>query len=561
MSGIAFQNVGGLKPGRTRFDWHYEKKFDCEFGQLIPIFFEFMLPGDYFRIANEILTRCTPLVAPVMHEVTIDTHYFFIPLRIMDDTNSNPGCGNPSGDPLILKNTQPPANRFNFQLFITGGFDGQDAQTTPRWTPSGAAFTRPTTKVPAPYKFSLWDYFDLPVRPDGTAWSSPLTPSDWPRRAYNLVWNEYYRDETLQDPQSWRNEFILNRAWRKDYFTSALPFQQRGIAPALPINISIEGLLKAVFNIPGDGQLIAGTPLNFGYSSLNPPPTPYVGIFGSVPTPGPIAPAYSMFNSMLNNNNTIDPTSLTANATTFDVSDLREVTALQKWMERNARAGVRYIESLYAHWGTNPRDERLYRPEYVGGTKTPLIISEVLQTSQTNSTPQGNMAGHGISAAGNEVGSYHATEHGYILGLMSIMPRPSYCQGIRRDLLYTDRMTYPWPEFVNLSEQDIVQGEIYIANNATDTNLFGYNGRYDELRTKNSTVCGSFRDTLNYWSLTRMFQNIPYLNDDFIQCKPENLRNIFAVQSEPGLLCEVVHNLTGVRPIPEIAEPGLLDHH
>ncbi|MCL2211079.1 MAG: hypothetical protein FWB95_04070 [Treponema sp.] len=564
MGGIAFQNVAGLDPHKTRFDWYKEKKFDCNFGELIPIFVQEVAPNDYWHISNETLCRCTPLVAPVMHECSIDTHYFFVPARILDDMNANPGGGNPYGDPLMLGDNAPPANRFSWQLFITGGFDGMDNQTLPRWVPSGKNFVRPTDRisqnVPAPYKYSLWDYLGLPVLPDGVQWASPLTPVDFLRRAYNFIYNEYYRDETLEDPVTWRNENILLRSWRKDYFTSSLPFQQRGLAPAIPVNIS--GVLNAIF----DNALITSnstTPVALGMSTTS----PYKIGGGSVTINTTTEPGYislvtgnNQYLAQALNNNVINSEGKLS-GTSIDVSDLRQIVQLQKFLERNARAGARLPEFILAHFGVHMGDASLQRPEYIGGTKTPLVISEVLQTSQSDTTDQGNMSGHGISYTENHVGTYHAKEHGYIIGLQSVMPKPSYQQGINRQWLRKTRYDFLVPEFVNLSEQEILQGEIYIANDSTDEEIFGFQGVYDELRTQNSEVCGAFRDTLNYWHLGRIFDNAPQLNADFIHVNPLYLTRIFFVQNEPGLLCDVSHTFYAVRCLPEIAEPGLLDHH
>jgi len=557
MSGIAFQNVAGLKPGKTRFDWHTSKKFDCEFGQLIPIFLKFCIPGDYWKINNESLVRCTPLINPTMHEVTIDTHYFYIPYRILDDCNSRPGTGNPLGDPMLLGTNPIPGGRFNWELYITGGFKGTDNQTVPKWKPSGKTFSRPSLQIPAPYKYSLWDYMDLPVLNDGEQWSSSLMPLDFLRRAYNLVYNEYYRDETLQEPVLWTNEYILLRNWQKDYFTSALPFQQRGDPVGIDINLT--GNTFADFTNAFDvsstqpGTLIglqtAGTNRGLGFMT------------GTNTTPGSTQIFSEDGGALINtlNNNQVKMGMVATSG--FDIADIRLAFQLQKWMERNARAGVRYNEYIESHWDEDIKDFRLWRPEYIGGTKVPLIISEVLQTSQSQDTPQGNMAGHGISISGNYVGDHHCDDYGIIIGLQSIMPKPAYEQGIDRTWLYDGREEFPQAEFVNLSEQAIMQGEIYINNDTTDSALFGYQGMYDELRTANSHVCGSFRDTLADWHLTRIFSSPPLLNEIFIQCDPTPLRRIFAVQSDPGLLCDVQHTYYAVRRIPEIAEPGLLDHH
>ena len=206
-------------------------------------------------------------------------------------------------------------------------------------------------------------------------------------------------------------------------------------------------------------------------------------------------------------------------ATTFNVADLRLAFQIQKWMERNARAGVRYTEFLRSHYGVAPRDERLNRPEYIGGSKAPVIVSEVLQTSSTSTTPQGNMAGHGLSADKAYIAKYHAQEFGVVVGLMSIMPRSSYQQGIDRQWLRRSRYDFYSPEFANLSEQGIERAEIYATTSGTENRtIFGFKGRYDEMRFKRSMVCGKMRTSYDYWHLGRKFASAPLLNEEFIKC-------------------------------------------
>ena len=247
---------------------------------------------------------------------------------------------------------------------------------------------------------------------------------------------------------------------------------------------------------------------------------------------------------------------------TFDVNDLRLAFQIQKWMERNARAGVRYTEFLQAHFGVYPRDERLQRPEYIGGTKNPVIVSEVLQTSSTDATsPQGNMAGHGINVQQGYVGKYHVKEYGLIMGLMSIMPKPAYMQGINRQWLRETRYDFYFPEFANLSEQAIMTAEIYNVPGTpavTARSVFGFQGRYDEMRVKQNLITGDFRDTFNYWHLGREFANVPLLNDSFLQCNPT--KRYLAVQNEPAFLCNFGNVIKAFRPLPVIAEPGFIDH-
>jgi len=504
MSNAQFNQVRSLNPGRSMFDLSYEKKFTCDMGQLIPVLCEEVVPGDIFTIANQAIIRFQPLVAPVLHEINMYTHYFFVPNRLMWD---------------------------DWEDFISGGVTGDLTPALPYWEPTDTTVG------------SLWDYMGFPVGVDPEG----AYPVDFPRIAYNYVWNEYYRDESLQAEETLDNETILNRCWEKDYFTSALTNQQRGTAPALPISGTTHAvwLSSAIGNSGGDVAANA------------------VGALTSVPgnnlflANGATAQA-NLLNSL--NNNTVD----LSTASTFDIADLRLAFQIQKWMERNARSGARYTEFLKAHFGVYPRDERLQRPEYIGGSRSPIIISEVLQTSSTDVTsPQGNLAGHGISASESFAGKYRAQEYGVIIGIMSVMPRSAYQQGINRQWIKRTKFDYFFPEFANLSEQAIEKAEICAldANPTHNTAIFGYQGRYDELRTKQSMVCGLLRTTYDYWHMGRVFDpgTPPTLNDDFVTCIPR--KDIFAVPAEPGLIVSFGNLIKAIRPLPFMAEPGLIDHH
>lgn len=525
-----FKRVGSLRPSRSVFDLSYEKKLTCDMGQLIPVMCDEVVPGDTFKIGNQVVVRFQPLVAPIMHEINIYTHYFFVPYRLMWD---------------------------GWEDFITGGVDGEDASAVPRWSPTSTA------------KNSLWDYLGFPVG------VNPLgaTPLDFPRIAYNFVYNEYYRDETLISEVALTNENILNRCWEKDYFTSALPWQQRGTAPALPIS----GITNAEFSLgtnafSGIGNVYIDDEdhgegiFNSNFSNQsnllatagqqNPTNDLQQGAAGS----GEKAQRLALYPSSmvhLSDLNTVD----LSDATTFNVADLRLVFQIQKWMERNARAGARYVEFLGAHFGVHPRDDRLQRPEYIGGSKSPVIVSEVLQTSSTDATsPQGNLAGHGISGSSTFCGTYTAQEFGLIIGIMSIMPRSAYQNGIDRQWLRRTKYDFYFPEFANLSEQAVERAEVFASGvSAENTTIFGYQGRYDELRIKRNMVVADMRDTFDYWHLGRQFSAAPELNETFVKCIPR--KDIFAVQDEPGLIVNFGNIIRAVRPMPIQSEPGLIDHN
>ena len=492
-----FHNTAGLRPGKSVFNLSYEKKFDCDMGQLIPVLCEEMVPGDVFKMGNQVVIRFQPLVAPILHEINAYIHYFFVPNRLLMD---------------------------DWETFISGGVSGDETPPLPVWKPVSNS------------KHTLWDYFGFPVDVDPTG-SYPLS---FGKRAYNLIYNEYYRDQNLQDEIDLDSEAVLYRAWEKDYFTSSLPWQQRGTAPALPIS----GYTSAEWDV---SDFIESKNNRYITSQGG---SGKIGVV-NVSESEDLVRARAMFN-----NNTVD----FSDAATFDVSDLRLAFQVQKWMERNARAGVRYTEFLQAHFGVSPRDERLQRPEYVGGSKSPVIVSEVLQTSSTDDTsPQGNLAGHGITADTSRVGNYRATEFGWIVGIMSVMPRPTYSQGIDRQYLRRNKYDFFFPEFVHLSEQAIETVEVYATSSDSENrSIFGYQGRYDEMRYKRSMVCGNMRDTLDYWHLGRKFDSTPLLNESFIKCVPS--KRIFAVQNVPGLIVNVANLITAIRPLPVIADPGLIDH-
>lgn len=519
-----FSSVNANRPRRSSFNLSYEKKFDCDMGQLIPVMCDEVVPGDLFKIDNQVVCRLQPTLAPILQEVSVFVHYFFVPYRLLDD---------------------------NWESFITGGTDGKDAYELPTWKPASVA------------RYSLWDYFGFPT---GITPQDSFLPMKYPLYAYNYVYNEYYRDENLQDEVSLDDESVKRRAWRKDYFTSALPWQQRGTSPALPLsgNASVNITSLTFTNDTDVGYL--KSPLKVvRYESGSEDPYHYMLYsedMNSLPEYG-----YLLRNENAWVKATSQPVSVSASApvdvsniATFDVSDLRLAFQVQKWMERNARSGVRYTEFLRSHFGVSPSDSRLQRPEYIGGSKSPMIVSEVLQTSQSSAnSPQGTMAGHGIVAGESHICKYHVTEFGVILGLLSIMPKASYQQGINRQWLRRTRYDFYFPEFAHLSEQAVMNGELYYQNSPTaNSEIFGYQGRYDEMRCKSDMVCGALRDQLSYWHLGRIFDTPPKLNASFVECNPS--KRIFAVQNVPGVIVDYANIVTAVRPIPYSAEPGLIDH-
>lgn len=504
-----FANVGGGHPPMSMFDLSYSKTMTCDMGQLIPVMCDEMVPGDRFIIGNQMILRMQPLVAPILHRIDVTVHYFFVPYRLLWT---------------------------DWETFITRGIDGDQTPVLPRWEPTNTA------------EGSLWDYMGLPtgVDPDGAY------PIDMIRRAYNYVYNEYYRDETLTTPVALTNEAILQRSWAKDYFTSALLNQQRGTAPALPIS----GTTSAEW-----AASITNGNAKWGTSTEAPTQNVQFLPAGNHPFGSNGSKTFLESNTV-----TIPKASLDANtvdlssASTFDVADLRLAFQMQKFLERNSRAGYRYVEFLQSQYAVSPRDDRLQRPEYVGGTKSPVIISEVLQTSKTDGTPQGNMAGHGINVNNGFAGKYYAQEFGLMIGIMSIMPEAMYQQGIDRQWLRTTSWDFFNPLFSSLSEQAVIRAELYASGVSAENNtLFGYQGRYNEMRCKKNMVCGEMRTTYDYWHMSRQFAAAPELNATFVECNPR--KDVFAAPAEPGLIVSFGNLIKAYRPLPVQAEPGLIDHY
>lgn len=499
-----FKLVGSNSPKRSAFNLSYEKKFSCDMGQLIPVMCDEVVPGDILDISGSMVIRFQPLVAPVLHAVDVYCHTFFVPYRLLWE---------------------------DWEEFITGGPLGTAAPTLPRWEPE----SDPEVAIG-----SLWDYFGFPNLAAYPQAATDSLPLDFPRRAYVFIFNEYYRDETLQteiefDPIATPIDVPLYRNWEKDYFTSALLWQQRGTSPAFPIT----GQTNAEWDI---GLIDIAAPGDFGWSGN----TNHAAAATSDNRTG----IHAFLNS-----NTVD----LSNADPLNIADIRLGFQIQRWLERNARAGARYTEFLRSHFGVSPSDERLNRPEYIGGMKAPVIFSEVLQTSESGTTPQGNLAGHGLTVSASRHGNYRVQEFGLVMTMFSIMPKPSYQQGINRQWLRKTKLDFYFPEFAHLSEQEIKQGEIYWTDDETDNQtVFGFCGAYDEMRVKNSIVCGAFRTVYDYWHLGRIFNAAPTLDETFIQCIPR--KDIFAVPSEPGCLVQYGNLIKALRPMPIIAEPGLIDH-
>lgn len=541
-----FSSVLGNKVGRSVFDLSHVKRFTCDMGQLIPVYFDECVPGDTRKIGMQCVTRFQPLVAPILDSVDLTVHYFFVPTRLLMDKEED------------------------WNTFLTGGVDGKDASVTlPLWQfgfydGSGNPTQNPFSNDVNLGRYSLWDYFGLPV--NGSSWSDfykPVVDTNhvlaFAQRCYNLVWNEFYRDQNLVNEVSKDNSTILYRAWKKDYFTSALPWQQRGIAPALPLSGTVPVSFGPGFALNSPTMTVGGTDYSIYSHQSN-----LTVSTGSTTMNGTVS---SIKGSPSSGTATAD----LSNAATFDVATLRQCVQIQRWLELNARGGVRYTEFLRSHFGISPKDEVLGRPQYIGGTKSSIVISEVLQTSRTEDStetqkgsPLGRLAGHGLGASSDYICTFTSKEFGYIIGIASWIPKPSYQQGINRTFTRKTKFDFYFPEFAHLSEQAVTNGEIFATGTARDNEIFGYQGAYNEMRYTPSFNCADMRDTFSYWHLGRIFSSAPNLNAGFLTTNPAFdggiRKDIFASRNEPGLLVQFANIVKAIRPLPVYGTPGFVDH-
>ena len=558
-----FNSIRLKRPKRNVFNLSYENKLTMNMGELVPIMCMPIVPGDKFRVNTESLVRLAPLVAPMMHRVNVYTHYFFVPNRLVWN---------------------------QWEDFITKGIDGEDAPVLPylRLLENTSLIETQAKIVNYFGDSSLWDYLGLPSLagvgsvsyPDLITRNGVVVPTDFrvsalPFRAYQLIYNEYYRDQNLTDPVEFsldagpvtdtelaRLLALRRRAWEKDYFTSALPWLQRGPEVTVPINGGQTGL-DVYYQSPGanKGQVWRdqlGRNWDIG-ATYDPTLIAYPG---QQPNQGQYIATKSGGTANDNRAPELDPNGtfkVDVDEMGVSIQDLRTSNALQRWFERNARGGSRYIEQILAHFGVRSSDARLQRPQFLGGGKMPIAVSEVLQTSQTTeSSPQANMSGHGISAGVNNGFRHYFEEHGYVIGLMSILPRTGYQQGVPRDFTKFDNMDFYFPEFAHLSEQEIKNQELYVSNDPTyNEGTFGYTPRYAEYKYHESEAHGDFRGNMSFWHLNRIFTDKPNLNTTFVECNPSN--RVFATSKtqDDKFWVQIYQDVKALRLMPKYGTPML----
>lgn len=482
-----------------------------------------MLPGDTKQLNSTLFGRLSTPFVPFLDNVYLDTHYFFVPNRLIWDNWQK-----------FMGERKNPKDSIDFLVpTITAGENG---------------FARG----------SNLDYLTVPPGVPKLKASSLC----FYLRAINLIWNEWYRDENLQDsievptgdgPDTEDMYPLLKRGKRQDYFTSCLPQPQKGPGVELPLGSTapvMTGTGVTFLNassVGADGNI---RNVRFaGASNGDTPPSWPTALIGTVST-----------SSLAQDIETGLYTDLTQ-ATAATINSLRQAIALQQFLELDMRGGTRYVELLLAHYGVQSPDYRLQRPEYLGGGTTMLNVYPVTQTSSSDATsPQGNIAGYAtIGSTGNGF-TKSFTEHGVIIGFVSVRADLTYQQGLDRHFSRNTRYDYFFPTLAHLGEQAVYNKEIYAQGNEQDDEIFGYNERYAEYRYKNSAVTGKFRSSdpqsLDVWHLAQNFANLPTLSSEFIEENPP-LERVLAVQDEPQILLDVYHDLTDIREVPLYGTPGL----
>lgn len=477
---------------KSAFDLSHERKLTMEMGKLTPVFLQEVIPGDKWNIQTQSMIRFAPLLAPLYHRVNAYIHYFFVPMRLLWD----------EWEDFITNNTTSSLPTVGFPNELVVG--------------------------------KLADHLGLPP---GTYNNSQDRINILPFRAYCQVWNDYYRNQHLQDEidhKSLTDQLpvmdLLTRNWEKDYFTSCLPTAQQG-----------------------DPVTVQGVVAYLDSGRLRDEEGNSVGVGTNVQA----GTDHSTYNDLKESGSGKLINIENIDEVTVNVEDIRQGARLQRWLERNMRSGNRYVESLLAHFGVVSPDYRLQRAEYIGGGKTPIVISEVLNSNGDN-LPQGYPTGHGISVGETNKAFMVAREHGYILGIMSIIPEPNYSQGIPKLFDRTTPTDFYFPEFAQLGEQEVKVREIYFEpSSSNNDDVFGYQSRYAEYKFIPSTIHGNFRSNLHFWHLSREFANPPSLNETFIQCVPRS-EDIFAVSyDKEHLWVQLYHKVVAVRPMPYFNEPRL----
>ena len=509
-----FSRVPKVDIQRSVFNRDHGLKTTFDAGYLVPVFYDEALPGDTFTMDANGFGRLATPINPFMDNLYIETFFFAVPYRLIWN-NWEKFCGEQDN----------PGDSTDYLV----------PQTTGTITNS-----------------TLYDYFGVPT-------DINLTFNNLCGRAYNLIYNEWFRDQNLQDsvtvdkgdgPDTLTNYTLLKRGKRHDYFTSALPWPQKGEAVSLPLGSTAPVISNTASPTPTFDFSDGTTRSLDGYNG-----TTNIGV-----SSGGNFAQQSLMEAFNNTGLTTDLTTATA----ATINQLREAFQIQRLYEKDARGGTRYTEVIQSHFGVTSPDARLQRPEYLGGGKDRININPIAQTSSTDATtPQGNLSGYGTTGFTGHRFNKSFTEHSVVIGLACVFADLTYQQGLARHFSRQTRWDFYWPALAHLGEQAVLNKEIYAQGTADDNNVFGYQERYAEYRYKPSNVTGqmrsNFAQSLDTWHLAQDFGSLPALNASFIEENPP-VDRVTAVANYPNLILDMYFKLKCARPMPTYGVPGLIDH-